>query len=134
MEMMPVSAALLVKVALEAAGPGEALWERFRGIIERSGSRSDGHPTQIDAAALEAIAQMPLDSARAIALINNLAAQADGNEQLLADLKGWADQAIHFQPSNRLEVLSSSIKRSYREAPSGFRTEAHFVIYGEPVG
>ncbi|MFC8668737.1 hypothetical protein [Streptomyces sp. NPDC057199] len=133
MGTMPVSAALLVKVALEATGPGEGLWEGLKRIIERSGSQSSQADVQLGIATLDSMLQAPLDSRYAIELIEDLTAQARSNAQLLADLGGWAAQAMQLRPTDKLDVLSPHVVRGHEKTCSSRRTEAHFAVYGGPV-
>ncbi|MGW6457779.1 hypothetical protein ACWF94_18010 [Streptomyces sp. NPDC055078] len=134
MSAMPVSAALLVKVALEATGPGERLWEGLKRIIERSGSQSPQADVRLGVAALDAMLQAPLEPRYAIELIEGLTAQSRSNAQLLADLRGWAAQAMELRPADKLDVLSPHVGRGREKTYSGRHTEAHFAVYGGPVG
>lgn len=131
--VIPVSAALLVRVALEARGPGAALWESLKGIVKRSSSLY-GAQCQLDSETLDAVFHAPLRLESAQAFARRLSDCAQADAQLLSDLDHWARQALELRPTLKHDVLSPDVIRTEPAVRSQQGSEAHFVVYGGSRG
>lgn len=130
---VPVSAALLVRVALEANGPGAALWENLKGIVKRSSSLH-GARSEVDSDELDALFHPPLRVENALAFVRSLTDCALADAQLQTELDHWARQALELRPTLKHDVLSPDVIRAGPAVRSQQGSEAHFVVYGGSRG
>jgi hypothetical protein len=86
MGVVPVSAALLVQVALDAAGSGASAWTRLKSIVDCWRGGTGG----LDADVLEELAQAPFNVATAQALSAQLAERAAASTAFREELTSWA--------------------------------------------
>ncbi len=86
MDVVPVSAALLVEAALDAAGSGASGWVRLRSILDRW----RGGSGVLDADVLEELAKAPFNVSTAQALSAQLAERAAASAAFREELTSWA--------------------------------------------
>jgi hypothetical protein len=88
MGVVPVSAALLVQVALDAAGSGASAWTRLKSILDRwRGNTVSGG---LDADVLEELARAPFNVSTAQALSAQLVERAAASTAFREELTAWA--------------------------------------------
>nr|WSZ19375.1 hypothetical protein OH837_41735 [Streptomyces canus] len=88
MGAVPVSAALLVQVALDATGSGASAWTRLKAILDRwRGNLGSGG---LDGDVLEELAKAPFNVSTAQALSAQLAERAAASSALREELTAWA--------------------------------------------
>ncbi|MFK4157006.1 hypothetical protein ACI2LV_34165 [Streptomyces fungicidicus] len=100
MGAVPVSAALLVQVALDATGSGMSAWARLRSILDSW--RSNAVSGDLDADVLEELAEAPFNVSTAQALSAQLAERAAASTAFREELAAWAHsvwQAHSAEPS-----------------------------------
>ncbi|MFK4222177.1 hypothetical protein [Streptomyces sp. NPDC019890] len=130
MGAVPMSVALLVKVALEAAGPGAALWGKLKAIVETPGTFSGAVDSRLDTDVLDVLVDSPLSVDTAQSLFAGLLERAQRDDTFRAELESWAQQAWSSSRDAVSEKATTpgTLKGSSLQARPG--VEAHFAIYG----
>ncbi|MGW2032887.1 hypothetical protein [Streptomyces sp. NPDC001811] len=120
-------------MALEASGPGAALWEGLKTIVKRSSS-PHGAQNQLDPEALEAVFLSPLHLESAEVVVRRLSDRARSDARLRADLDRWARQALELRPVLKHDALAPEVIKIDPAARPEPGIEAHFVVYGGSRG
>ncbi|MEU5464275.1 hypothetical protein AB0H06_22110 [Streptomyces althioticus] len=127
MSVVSVSAALLMKVALEARGSGSVLWQKLESLVAGTGgSAALTGPYTRELSNLE---HAPSDVEAAQLLSTGLAERAQRDEGFRAALEAWVDQAAgHLVYETRgcvpVGILTMSVLRDRHSV------EAHYSISG----
>ncbi|MFI9780513.1 hypothetical protein ACIHCV_38565 [Streptomyces sp. NPDC051956] len=88
MSVTPISAALLVQVALDAAGSGATAWEKLKAILDRARTSATG--LGFDANVLDELVQAPFNVSTAQAISAQIAEQAADSSAFRDELTSWA--------------------------------------------